>query len=190
MELAQSPVTINAQKKDTNMTNERRIATDIHAETMKEFKVFSTQSTISNSAHSNSEELFDAVSDPKSYPSSNPNVATYNTNGNYPHKLLANSEIPEIIQGVIPPFHQATAGGVSTCGGDLHAVRTVLSEEIFMGAAPSAVRVFKDPPVLNWKVASRPIPIDMNTVVVTPRYTTQVLIGTGNSVTPIRIRRQ
>ena len=31
----QSPVTINTQRKDANMTNERRIALDIHAETMK-----------------------------------------------------------------------------------------------------------------------------------------------------------
>ena len=33
--LFQSPVTINTQRKDTNVTNERPIAADIHAETMK-----------------------------------------------------------------------------------------------------------------------------------------------------------
>ena len=33
--LFQSPATINAQKKDTNMTNERRIASGILAETIK-----------------------------------------------------------------------------------------------------------------------------------------------------------
>ena len=33
--LFQSPVTINPQKKYANVTNERRIAADIHAETMK-----------------------------------------------------------------------------------------------------------------------------------------------------------
>ena len=33
--LFQSPVTINAQNKDANLTNERRISADIHAESMK-----------------------------------------------------------------------------------------------------------------------------------------------------------
>ena len=61
--LFQSPISINAQKKDANMTNERRIAADIHAETMKEFKGFSIQSTISDYSRSNSEELVYAVSD-------------------------------------------------------------------------------------------------------------------------------
>ena len=41
--LFQSPITINAQNKDANMTNERRIAEDIHAETIEEFKGFSIQ---------------------------------------------------------------------------------------------------------------------------------------------------
>ena len=84
--LFSSSVTINAQNKDANVTNERRISSDIHAETIKEFKVCTIQSTISNSAYSdskeqvdainnskelvenlsNSEEIVDAVSDPKS----------------------------------------------------------------------------------------------------------------------------
>ena len=33
--LFQSPVTINAKNKDANVTNERQIASDIHAETIK-----------------------------------------------------------------------------------------------------------------------------------------------------------
>ena len=33
-----STVTINTQMKDSNMTNKIRIASDIHAETIKEFK--------------------------------------------------------------------------------------------------------------------------------------------------------
>ena len=33
--LFHSPVTLNAQNKDGNMTNERQISADIHAETMK-----------------------------------------------------------------------------------------------------------------------------------------------------------
>ena len=103
---------------------------------------------------------------------------------------MANSETPEIIQGVIPPVHQESADGVSTCVGDLHAVRTVLSEDIVTGAAPSAARVLKYPLVVNWKAAISPIPIDMNTAVVTPKATNQVLIGTGTSGPSIRIRIQ
>ena len=118
--LFQSPVTINTQRKDANLTNEIKIASGIHAETIKEFKGFTIQSTISDSAHSNSEELVyavrnseelvdavsnseelvdavrnseelvDAISDPKSDPSIYPKVSTYTTNGISPKKLLAN----------------------------------------------------------------------------------------------------
>ena len=63
--LSQSTVTINALKKDATMKNEKQIAADVHAETMKEFKGFSIQSTISNYAQSNSDELVDAISDSK-----------------------------------------------------------------------------------------------------------------------------
>ena len=59
-----------------------------------------------------------------------------------------------------------------------------------MGTAPSAARVFKDPPVVNWKVASKPIPIDMNTVGVSPSANTQVLTGNGTSTPSIHIRIQ
>ena len=72
----------------------------------------------------------------------------------------------------------------------MHAVCTVLSEEIFTGAASSAVRVFKDPPVVNWNVTSRLIPIDMNTVGVSPRATNKILTGTGTSAPPICVRGQ
>ena len=146
-------------------------------------------------AVSDSKGLFDAVSNL----ANNPRVATLTiainsttdtTNGNSPPKLLANREVPAIIQGVIPPVHQATADGVSTCGRDLHALRTVLSEKIFTGTAPSAEHVFKDPPVVNWKITSRLIRIDMNTIIVSPRATTQVLTSTGTSAPPIRIRIQ
>ena len=74
-----------------------------------------------------------------------------------------------MIQGVIPLVHQATTDGVFRCGGAFHAVRTVLCEEIVTGVAPSAARDFKDPPVVNWKVASKPILIDMNNVGVSPK---------------------
>ena len=68
----------------------------------------------------------------------------------------------------------------------MHAVHMVLTEEMFTGVAPSSALVFKDPHVVNWRVKIRLIPIDMNNVGVSPRATTQVLIGTGTSTPPIR----
>ena len=56
-----SPVTINAHRKDANVSNERLIVSDIHAEIIQEFKGFTIQSTISDSVHSDSEELVDAI---------------------------------------------------------------------------------------------------------------------------------
>ena len=63
--LVRSPVTIHAQKKDANMTNERQISADIHAETMKECEGFFIQSTISDAAHSDYDELVYAIIDSK-----------------------------------------------------------------------------------------------------------------------------
>ena len=101
--LVQSSVTINKQREDATVSNERRIASNIHAEMIKEFKGFTIQSTISNSTHSDSKELvdalgdykelFDTVSDPKSYSlvathTSDRNErdsATATTNRNYPN---------------------------------------------------------------------------------------------------------
>ena len=57
-------------------------------------------------AMSDSEELVHAVSDPKSDPSSDPKVATYTNNGNFPQKLLKNRFIPKIILGKIRPIDQ------------------------------------------------------------------------------------
>ena len=126
--LFQSPFAINTQRKDANVTNKRRIASDIHTEMMKDFKGFTIQSTISDSSHSDSDELVDAISNSKELVdalsnskelddavsdlasdlkvatnTSDGNVFTDTTNGNSPHKLLANREVPAIIQGVIPP---------------------------------------------------------------------------------------
>ena len=88
----------------------------ILTETIKEFKRCKIQATISDSAHSNSEEqvdtinnseeLVDAVSNPKSNPNSNPKVPTYTTNRNFPQKILKNWFILKIIQGEILPIDQ------------------------------------------------------------------------------------
>ena len=213
--LFQSPATIFIKRKDSNVTCERQIVSGIIAETMKEFKGFTIQSTIGNSAHSNSkelvdaiinseepvdaisnsEELFDAVSnfarDPKvDNHISEGNSATDTTNITSTQKLLAKREVPAIIQGVIPPVHQTTADVVLTCVGDFHAVRTVVLDNIVMGAAPRAARVFKDPLVVNWKVEIRPIPVDMNIVGVSRIYTTHVITGTGTSTPLISKSRQ
>ena len=72
----------------------------------------------------------------------------------------------------------------------LHAVRTVLLEEIVTGVAPSAACVSKETPVVNWKVASKPIPIDMNTFIVSPRENIRVLTVNGTSTPSIRVRSQ
>ena len=155
------------------------------------------QSTISDSAHAvrNSEELVDSIGNIASNPrvathTSDGNYATDTTNRNYPQKLLANCEIPSIIQGVIPPVNQVTVDGVSTCGGALHAVHTVLLEEIVTGVASSAAHVFKDPLVVNWNAAIRLIPIDMNIVGVSQRANIQFMTGTGTPAPTICIRRQ
>ena len=63
----QSPVTTNLQRKNANIPNERRIASDILSETLKEFKRFTLHSKINNSAYYNSDED-DAESAPKIYP--------------------------------------------------------------------------------------------------------------------------
>ena len=109
----QSPVTINTQRKNENVENERRISLGVLEETIKGFKGLTLQSTINDYAYYNSEEDVDG-SDPKI----NSLVAihtidvnegkitdTDTTNGNSPQKLLTNREIPVIIQGVIPPVN-------------------------------------------------------------------------------------
>ena len=58
----QYPVAMNAQKKYANMSLERQIASGILAETIKRFKGYTISSTISDYAHSNSDEQVHAMS--------------------------------------------------------------------------------------------------------------------------------
>ena len=58
------------------------------------------------------------------------------------------------------------------------------------GVTCSAAGVLKDPPLVNWKDASRTITQDRNTVVMPPRTTTPVRTGNGPSVSPISIKIQ
>ena len=59
----QSPVAINAQKKDTNVSYERLLASGILEEIIKEFKGCTIQSTIHDSGYYNSYEQVDAIND-------------------------------------------------------------------------------------------------------------------------------
>ena len=61
--LFQSPIAINAQKKDTHVLYERRLSSGILAETIKEFKGCTIQSTISDSAQNDSDKQVDAIDD-------------------------------------------------------------------------------------------------------------------------------
>ena len=129
-----SLVTTNTQGKIQNVANERRISSDILAETIKGFKGLTLKSTINNSAYHDSEEDY-----AENNPSSNPNVATHTsdinkikvtdtetTKGNYPHKLLINRLIPEIIPVAILPIYQTIAEDSEGSGETLHARRTIL----------------------------------------------------------------
>ena len=51
----QSPITINTERKNSNVANEGRVYTEILAETIKLFKGLTLQSTINDYAYYNSE---------------------------------------------------------------------------------------------------------------------------------------
>ena len=57
----QSPVAMNAQKKDANMSLYRRLASGFIAETITYFKGCTIQSTINNSGYYESDEQVDAI---------------------------------------------------------------------------------------------------------------------------------
>ena len=52
---------MNVQNKDGNWSLERRLASDVHAEMVEIFKGCTIQSTIRNSANSNSDEQVDEI---------------------------------------------------------------------------------------------------------------------------------
>ena len=59
----QSPVAVNAHKKDANTSLERRLASGILAETIKIFKICTIQSTINDSVYYDSNEQVDEIND-------------------------------------------------------------------------------------------------------------------------------
>ena len=87
-------------------------------------------------------------------------------------------------------INQTAADGVVEGGGTLHAVRTILSNEIATDTVPSAARVFKDPPVVNWKDTDGTITQNGNTIRNPPRSTTPVLVGAGPFVYPTKMGSQ
>ena len=115
-----SPVTTNIPRKKTDVTNERQISSDILAETIKRFNILTLQSTINDSVFYHSDQN-DAKSDPKSDQvvanrTSDGNerkvTPTDTTKGNYPHKLLTNWLVLEIIPAVIPSVEQRPRMGL------------------------------------------------------------------------------
>ena len=120
------------------------------------------QSTIRDSAHSNSneqviamsdseepvytisdsKELADPVSDSKSDPSRDPKVATHTTNGYFAKKILKNRFVPKIIQGKICLIEQLVMEDVPGVRETLGAWKTVISKEIVTDAVRSGVRIF------------------------------------------------
>ena len=64
------------------------------------------------------------------------------------------------VRVAIPPVKHTTVDGVATSRRALHAVRVFLHKEIVTGATRSTSGVLKDPPVINWKDVSGPIPVD------------------------------
>ena len=59
----QSPVAMKAQKKDVNMSLQRRLSSDILAETIRNFKGCTIQSTINDSIYYESDGQVDEIND-------------------------------------------------------------------------------------------------------------------------------
>ena len=129
----QSPVTTNTQRNNTNVTNERRISSDILENMIKGFEGLTLQSTINDSAYYDSDES-ESESDPKidqlvatctSVRTKRKVTDTDTTNRNSPHLLLINRLIPEIIPVIIPKIDLLIADGVTASKGNLHACQTI-----------------------------------------------------------------
>ena len=69
------PITTNTQGEISNVTNEKRISSEILTETIKGFNGLTIQSTINDSENYDSEE-----DDAESDPNSNPRVSTHTSN--------------------------------------------------------------------------------------------------------------
>ena len=190
----QSPVTTNIQGKVENVQNERRISSDILAETMKGFKGLTLDSTINDSAYYHSEEG-DAESDPKS----NTRVATLTsdgkkrkdadtetTNGKSPQKLLINRLIPEITPDVIKPIDQTITKDAVGSGETLYVRRMILLKDIVTDASRRAAYLYRNPTDVSWQGKDRTTPQDGNTDIGSTRSDSLVRIGGSTTGSPTR----
>ena len=118
-----------------SMISERQISSDIITEPINGFNELTIKSTINNS------EEDEAETDPNS----NPKVANYTTNGNYPYKLILNRLIPEIIPGAIRPIDQTITEEVEGIRETLDAHQMVLLKEIVTDTASSGAHILRSP---------------------------------------------
>ena len=93
--------------------------------TINGFNELTIQSTINKSEEDDAERN----------PNSNAKVATYTTNGNFPHKLFLNRRIPKITPGAIRPIDQTITKDVAGTVENLDVCQTVISKEIGMDMA-------------------------------------------------------
>ena len=185
------------------MIYERQNPSGIIAETIKYLKGCTIQSTISDSAYSDSDEqvdaisdseeqvdtinypneLVDAVSNPKRDPSSDEKVATYTTNGNPPQKSLRSRFVPKIIQGAIRSIDHLVTEDAPGIQETLGARQAVLLKEVVTDAARSGARIFRTLRELSRTVRDGSTPRCVNTSVVTTRLTpiNPIFNSTSNS---------
>ena len=133
-----------------------------------------------------SEELVDAVSDPKSDPSSDRNVANYTTNGNFPQNLLMSRFVPKIIQGAIGPINQLVTEGVTVIQDILGSHNMVLPKVSVAYAARSGTRIFWTPGEVSSTGRDGSTSRDVNSAVATARLNPLIPNSNPNSVSPAR----
>ena len=137
-------------------------------------------------AISNSKEVVDAVSNPKSDPSSNPKIANYTTNRNFPQKLFNSRFVPNITPGANRPNDQLVTDDVPGIRGTLGTHQTFLPKEIVTDAARSGARIFQNPSKVSQTGRDGSMPQDVNTAVATTRLTPQRQIFNSTSNSPTR----
>ena len=132
------------------------------------------QSTINNSGEDDTE----------SDPNSDPQVATYTTNGNSPHKLILNRPITKIILGPIRPIDQTITEVVAVIGETLDVHQTIISKEIVTDAARSGAHIFRNPREVIRTGRDGTTPRDRNTTVAAARLTSPVQFFHSNTNSP------
>ena len=194
----ESLITTNTQGEIANVTNERRISSDIMAEAIRGFNGLTIQSKIKDSVYYISEE-----NDPESDPNSNSLVATHTsdgkkrkvtdtdtTNGNCPHKLLINRIVPEINPVAIPPIDQTITEDATGSGETFHAGCTILSKEIVTDTACSAAHFFRTPADVSRHGTDGTTPRDVSNAMGSTRLASLVRIGGSTTGSPSRTGSQ